>query len=80
MVTGCLLLSASFGLDYMATVEETDKGIGGLIIGFRAGYNIAISKDDWMLDDLELAGGPDIGFTGPFFRLLIGGGGFGPKK
>jgi len=78
--TGCLLASVSFGLDYLIAHEETEEGIAGMILGFRAGYNFAFSKGEWELDDVAVSDGPEIGFTGPFFRLMIGGGGAGKHK
>ena len=80
MSTGSWLVSVSFGLDYLIAHEETEMGVGGMILGFRAGYNFALSKGEWELDDVAVSDGPEIGFTGPFFRLIIGGGGIGKHK
>ncbi len=80
MSTGCLLVSVSFGLDYLIVQEETERGVGGMILGFRAGYNFALSKGEWEFDDVEVSNGPEIGFTGPYVRLMIGGGGVGKHK
>jgi hypothetical protein len=80
MSTGCLLVSMSLGFDYLIAQEETEMGVGGMILGFRAGYNFALSKGEWEFDGVAVSNGPEIGFTGPYFRLIIGGGGVGKHK
>jgi hypothetical protein len=68
------LVHASLGGDYFFVVDQDAGERRGLIVGFRAGYNFAPLKSDWQLDEFEIAGGPDIDVTGPYVRLLIGGG------
>lgn len=78
--TAGFLLSLSLGADYLFIMEENADGIGGLIFGVRLGYMFAPVKGDWLLDDVEISEGPEIGVTGPFIRLAIGGGGWSYKK
>ena len=75
LTTGGFLLDVSVGMDYLIKMEEDENGYGGLVIGLRAGYTIALNKGDWILETIEISGGPDIGITGPYVRLLFGGGG-----
>jgi hypothetical protein len=62
---GNLLASVQGGAEYR---------FGGFMIGLQAGYLIAPVITDWSLGDTQLEGGPDATFSGPFVRLLIGGG------
>ena len=80
MSTGGFMASFALGFDYLVVFEETEEGVGGLVFGLRAGYSLALTKSDWQMDELNISGGPEIGITGPFIRLLIGGGGHGRKK
>ena len=57
--------------------ECDEKGKGGMVLGVRAGYTFSPFKGDWNMDDLEISGAPETGITGPYIRLMIGGGGFG---
>ena len=43
--------------------------------GVRAGYYFTPLKGDWMFNQSNAAGGPDIGITGPYVQFMIGGGG-----
>ena len=74
--TGGLLLSFAVGLDYLLTLSEDEEGRGGLVFGVRAGYTLSPFKNGWVMDDVELSGSPEMGITGPFIRLIFGGGGF----
>jgi len=80
LTTGGLLLNLSLGADYLIIMEENEEGAGGLIFGLRIGYTVAPIKGDWMMDDLTVSDGPELGMTGPFIRLMIGGGGHGPRR
>jgi hypothetical protein len=75
--TGGFLINLAFGIDYLLKFAEDETGKGGMLLGLRAGYTISPVKGDWNMDDLEISGAPKIGITGPFIRLMIGGGGFG---
>lgn len=73
--TGGFLLSPAIGLDYLFDLGENEKDNGGWAVGLQLGYTFAPVKDDWEVDGIEVSGGPELGITGPYIRLLIGGGG-----
>ncbi len=77
LYSGGFIVQASLGMDFFLDFEKEKKSRGGLVISLRAGYGITPMSGDWYIDDMEITGGPDIGLTGPFVRLGIGGGGFG---
>jgi hypothetical protein len=74
LTTAGFLVHVSLGGDYLFVMHQDAGERRGLIVGFRAGYNFAPLKSDWHLDEFEIAGGPEINVTGPYVRLLIGGG------
>ncbi len=45
-----------------------------MLLGVRLGYMVSPSNNNWMMGDVEIADAPDMGLTGPFVRLLFGGG------
>lgn len=75
--TGGFLLNFAVGIDYLLTIGEDEKGKGGFVFGVRAGYTLAPFKSEWVLDDSELADSPETLLTGPYIRLMFGGGGIG---
>ncbi|MFC1569197.1 hypothetical protein ACFL4L_03075 [bacterium] len=80
LVTGGVLLNLALGVDYLISFGEDEEGRGGMMLGFRAGYTLAPFKGGWTMDDIEITGAPEIGITGPYIRLMIGGGGFSRNK
>lgn len=78
--TGGFLLNLALGIDYLLKLGEDEKGKAGLIFGLRAGYTLSPFKGGWDMDEIEISGAPEIGITGPYIRLMIGGGGFGKKE
>jgi len=75
IATGGVLLNLAVGMDYLLKFGEDKTGKAGMVLGFRAGYTLSPFKGDWGMDDLEISGAPKIGITGPYIRLMIGGGG-----
>jgi hypothetical protein len=75
LIYGGFLVNISLGVDYMIKFAEDEKGTGGLIVGFKAGYMLAPFTHDWKMDDNDVTGGPDVGFNGPYVKLMFGGGG-----
>ena len=71
---GGFLLNLALGTDYLLKLGEDEKGGGGLVFGLRIGYTFAPIKSDWEMDGMDISGGPDLGITGPYIRLTIGGG------
>ena len=72
---GGFLVNVSLGVDYLIKFAEDETGAGGLIIGFQAGYMLAPFTHDWKMDENDVTGGPDIGFNGPYVKIMFGGGG-----
>lgn len=73
--TGGFLLNFAVGIDYLLTIGEDEKGKGGFVFGLRAGYTFSPFKSEWVIDDAELADSPKMSMTGPYIRLMFGGGG-----
>lgn len=70
-----LLVDLGIGVDYLLVLGEDQKGKGGLLLGFRAGYRLSPMQADWTMRDRDVLHGPDVRLTGPHVCLLIGGGG-----
>lgn len=77
--TGGFLLNVALGTDYLLKLWGDEKGEGGLVFGLRIGYTFAPIKGDWEMDGIDISGGPKVGITGPYIRLMIGGGGIGKE-
>lgn len=62
---------------FILTRRERDgrRQEGGLVLGLRGGYVFAPVRGDWLLETTRLAGGPNVGMTGPYVHVEIGGGG-----
>jgi len=78
--TGGFLLNLSLGTDYVFAMEKDETGRGGLAIGLRVGYIFTPRKGDWAMDETKLSGSPETVITGPYVRIVLGGGGFGIEK
>ena len=44
-------------------------------IGVRIGYRYSPVQFDWKVVGIDVDGGPDVSFTGPYFRVMFGFGG-----
>jgi hypothetical protein len=75
--TGGFLLNLALGTDYLLKLGGDEKEESCFIFGLRTGYIFAPIKGNWEMDGVDISGGPDVGITGPYIRLMIGGGGFG---
>ena len=76
LTAGGFLINLALGMDYYLKLGENAEGNGGFLFGVRAGYILAPSKSGWAMFDNELSGAPEISMTGPFVRIIFGGGGF----
>jgi hypothetical protein len=76
---GGLMLQFGIGVDYFLPMSEREDGVGGPMIGLRAGFLLTPIKGDWFLEDIEILGGPHLGIKGPYVRLMLGGGGTSRK-
>lgn len=80
LFTGGLLLNLAVGAEYFLKTGADDKGNRGWIFGIRTGYTLTPVQGDWHMEMTEVSGGPDLGITGPYLRIMIGGGGFEKSK
>src|SRR5262249_11778056 len=79
---GAVLSSLSFmlttgaQLTYRLPVISSDKGVFGLALGVKAGYDFAFVQSNWVsggINDLvPVSGGPKTSLTGPYAQALIG--------
>ncbi len=71
-----LLMSTGAQLTYRLPVIVADKGVFGLALGIKGGYDIAFVNSDWVsggINDLiPVSGGPKTSLTGPYAQALIG--------
>jgi hypothetical protein len=75
MSNSAFLIDAGAQFDFIITGGHRRHGRGGILLGVRAGWVFAPWVGNWSLESQEIAGGPDVGPTGPYVRFLIGGGG-----
>jgi hypothetical protein len=72
--TGGFLVNAALGADGLLKLRENEKGKGGFVIGLCAGYTFTPVKGDWVVEGMDISDGPLIGITGPYVRVMLGGG------
>ena len=76
MSAGGLGLEFGAGVDFVPFMRHTSKGMYGLLLGVRAGYQYVPVRSDWKLyNEVTLTGGPDNIANGFFVRFSIGGAG-----
>jgi hypothetical protein len=71
------LSTSSFLIDLGASFDvivEAGGHEGGPLLGLRVGWILAPVHGGWRLEGRDIAGGPDLGVTGPYVRVLLGGG------
>jgi len=73
------LLNLSIGVDYLVNFSGNAQERGGILLGIRAGYMVSPFKGSWTMDDVELSGAPEASMTGPYIRILFGGGAVSAK-
>lgn len=61
------------GFDYIINFSNDPSAVGGLLLGFRAGYMYPLGDATWKLGDIELNNAPGSPFKGFFFNFIIGG-------
>jgi hypothetical protein len=71
MSVSSFLVQAAVGADYIARFNG--GGFRGISVGVRAGYTYAPSTDEWEVNDSDAPGGPELGVTGPYIRITVGG-------
>jgi opacity protein-like surface antigen len=70
------LLNLGFGLDYFIKYNPRRKGRNNLIVGIRAGWMMSPVRRDWRVNGLRVHHGPDTAISGPYFRVIVGLGGW----
>ena len=68
-----LLLMVGLGGDRMLEFPGAEDAPGGLAVGLRVGYVVALGQGSWSTGVGDVAGGPDLSPSGPYVRLQIGG-------
>jgi hypothetical protein len=82
LMMASVVLDLGLGTEFVIPFNRGHgRGIGGAVIGVRAGYAVALRRSTWQLDDdlrsLPLSGvPPGAGMAGPYIRVIIGGGWF----
>jgi hypothetical protein len=65
-------------------MKSGDRGTSCAVVGLRLGYTYSPFGDSWEIltagQALEVKGGPELGITGPFVRLVVGWGGIGRNR
>ena len=77
ITSGGFLLNLSLGSDYFFAASKSDKYTGGFLVGIKAGYILNITSNDWCFNGNQLNNSPNTGLSGPYVRIVIGGGGIG---
>jgi hypothetical protein len=80
LFTGGFLLSFAIGTEYFLKTGTDEEEESGWIFGIRAGYTLTPIQGDWHISETVVSAGPDLGITGPYLRIMIGGGGFEKNK
>lgn len=78
-LTGGFLMQVALGVDKLFVLGTRDEGgrrrEGGVVVGVRAGYVFGPGQSNWGIGGTDVTGGPDLKLTGPYVRVVIGGGG-----
>ncbi|MBI4531157.1 MAG: hypothetical protein HY709_06495 [Candidatus Latescibacteria bacterium] len=77
--TGGFLVNAALGTDGLLKLREDEKGKGGFIVGLCVGYTFTPVKGDLAVEETNISDGPLVGITGPYVRVMLGGGRIGRK-
>ena len=71
--TSAFLLDLGASFDFLLQRERGERR-GGPLFGVRVGWVLSPLHGGWELHGRDIAGGPDLGVTGPYVRILLGGG------
>lgn len=71
-----LIMSPGVQMTYRLPILAADKGVFGLALGIKAGYDIAFVRGEWFAGGINelvpVTGGPKVNLTGPYAQALIG--------
>jgi len=70
-----LLIKFSLGTDFFVLGDSSDKAISGVFVGLRAGYTLDLANS-WSTENQLVNNVPPTHMSGPFIKLIIGGGGY----
>jgi hypothetical protein len=76
---GGFMLNFSVMAHYLVLGTKQPDVSGGFILGLKAGYILNLDGDNWYLDDQVVSQTPASSVSGPYFTLVLGGGGSGRK-
>jgi hypothetical protein len=71
--TGGFLIDLGASFDFLLRRDDGERRSGPLF-GLRAGWVLSPIEGGWELEGRDIAGGPDLGVSGPYVRILLGGG------
>lgn len=78
--TGGFLMNFSLSSDYFFAGSKSDKYSSGFFIGLKVGYILNLTGNDWYFSGNKLDNSPKAGISGPYIRIVIGGGGIGTSN
>jgi hypothetical protein len=70
------ILNLAFSVDYFYKYNKKKKGQNNLMFGFRGGLYVVPYKADWKVNYISVPDGPNSTIGGPYFRIVIGFGGW----
>jgi hypothetical protein len=77
LTTGGFLIDLGASFDWILDRGRVHGvGHGGPLVGLRAGWVLSPFTGQWELNGQDIAGGPELGLTGPYLRFMFGGGGY----
>lgn len=65
--------------DYFFNYSKKSKGNNSIMIGFRMGVNMSPVPGNWRLNRIKVYDGPQMGINGPYFRIIVGLGGWAER-
>jgi hypothetical protein len=74
-----MIFNLGFATDYFLKYNHRQKGHNNLIIGFRIGINFIPFNSTWKVNRIPVPDGPQTGINGPYFRIIIGLGGWAER-
>jgi len=72
-----LVLNFGVGLHWLIYQRMSEYTTENWYVGLRAGYKYMPNPSNWNMEDLEISGGPEVGFTGPYLYFYVG---WGPES
>jgi|GEM_PF-1339587 len=71
-----LLVSPGVQMTWRLPILAADKGVFGLALGVKAGYDFAFLRGEWFAGGINeivpVTGGPKVNLTGPYAQALVG--------